>query len=142
MITYTMNRNRELIKSSSIDLHRGDNNAGKIAFIIPNIIDDIEIKDLALFITYTLPNGDTFERPVLEVDPEFAKEGFTKFLFPITTALTSISGNVVFDLRFESTEQDIEIDYDEFSDDEENSQIVMYSGQSHFVVMPNSNYKQ
>lgn len=106
MSTYTWNKDRELIKSSSTPLHRGDTNVGKLEFIIPTTIDDVDITILPLKIRYTLPNGDTYVKTIEETDEEFNREGFVKYVLPLTPTMTSVSGRVEFDLRFDNITED------------------------------------
>lgn len=124
MVRFLMNRNRELLVTSSTVIHRGDT-VGAIEFVIPIELEDTDITDLPLTIRYTLPNGDSYEEEIEDKDSEY-KEGYIKYTLPLTKEITSISGSVEFDLRFEN-------------DDKENK-IEIHCGVGRFNIEPNPNY--
>lgn len=136
MITYMWNKDRELIKSSSISLHRGDLNVGELNFLIPNMVDGVDVTEIPLFIRYTLPNGDTYVEQITEVEYLDDKK-VNKYTLEISEEMTSVSGKIEFDLRFETIPE--EPDPDD-PDTEEEPITRIFSGVSYLDIIPNSHF--
>ena len=68
MYTILLNQDKQLIQTTRVTLYEGENNSTKLRFLIPNVLDDIDINGFKAIVRYELPNGKKYIVNLLKED--------------------------------------------------------------------------
>lgn len=68
MYTILLNQDKQLIQTTRVALYEGETNSTKLRFLVPSVLNDIDMNGYRAIVRYELPNGKKYIVNLLRED--------------------------------------------------------------------------
>lgn len=126
MYTIIMNKYKDLVTTVRTILYQRENLTEKIQFLIPEYYNEIDLKEYTAVLKY-IDTSNISHAEILEKDEELYK-GKIRFVLPINTELSKISGDISIRITFTKIDMDTQTQY------------VLHTGENCITISPLKDY--
>ena len=105
MMNLLMREDKTIRLTNIVPIYQYDSLMNPIRVLVPHFYEGFDLSGFNVVLTYMLPD-ETIGSITLELDEKPYDDNYISYTFPVTTALTSIVGNVVTKLTFAKTDEE------------------------------------
>lgn len=103
MYTILLNQDKQLIQTTRVALYEGETNSTKLRFLVPSVLNDIDMNGYRAIVRYELPNGKKYIVNLLRED---MYKDYYSFTMNISQNFTETPGYVSYTLTLIRTESE------------------------------------